>query len=206
MEPRAAGRIAHRARTATRARRASAGPGRPGGESAVLASCRRFPVRSPRPSAPGPGAPDVRWHLARQLVSVVDGARSCVTVRVPVAGPGRAPDLALSAFGVRGWPVDGAAVLVVLRSRGRRDPTPGVAPTSASAWSTPASWRVAVGHSTQHLASVLHFSRQNIDYRVTGLLRRFDVPNRTALVSRAFSTGLLEAGAWPPKVVENFIR
>ncbi|MEU8825295.1 LuxR C-terminal-related transcriptional regulator [Streptomyces sp. NPDC048636] len=65
---------------------------------------------------------------------------------------------------------------------------------------------MAVGQTTLNLASRLHFSRQNIDYHVTGLLRRFQAPNRTALVSRAFCTGMLDTSTWPPKVVEDFVR
>ncbi|MFC0599823.1 helix-turn-helix transcriptional regulator [Streptomyces palmae] len=117
----------------------------------------------------------------------------------------------LSAFAVWGGPPDIAAVLVVRCPPGTAPDTERKGPAGPR---RPVLTRVdarilegiAAGQSTLRLASRLHFSRQNIDYRVTGLMRRFEVPNRTALVSRAFSTGMLDAGIWPPKVIEDFVR
>lgn len=63
---------------------------------------------------------------------------------------------------------------------------------------------VAAGASTIQLASRLHLSRQGIEYRVASLLRRFKVPNRPALVSRAYAMGALSVGSWPPQVLSNF--
>ncbi|MFJ3823645.1 helix-turn-helix transcriptional regulator, partial [Streptomyces nodosus] len=40
----------------------------------------------------------------------------------------------------------------------------------------------------------------------TCLLRKLRVPNRAALVSRAYSMGVLKVGVWPPKVVQDFIK
>lgn len=63
---------------------------------------------------------------------------------------------------------------------------------------------VAAGASTIQLASRLHLSRQGIEYRVALMLRRFKVPNRPALVSRAYAMGAFGAGSWPPRVLSNF--
>ena len=63
---------------------------------------------------------------------------------------------------------------------------------------------VAAGASTIQLASRLHLSRQGIEYRVALMLRRFKVPNRPALVSRAYAMGALSVGSWPPRVLSNF--
>ncbi|MET7762685.1 hypothetical protein ABZS71_11825 [Streptomyces sp. NPDC005393] len=41
---------------------------------------------------------------------------------------------------------------------------------------------------------------------MTRLLRKLRVPNRAALVSRAYSMGVLNVGSWPPKVVEDFVK
>lgn len=65
---------------------------------------------------------------------------------------------------------------------------------------------IASGLSTIPLASRLFLSRQGVEYHVSGLLRRLKVPNRAALVSRAYSMGILTVGVWPPKVVEDFIK
>jgi len=65
---------------------------------------------------------------------------------------------------------------------------------------------IAAGLSTIPLASRLYLSRQGVEYHVSGLLRKLKVPNRAALVSRAYSMGVLNVGVWPPKVVEDFIK
>jgi PAS domain S-box-containing protein len=58
---------------------------------------------------------------------------------------------------------------------------------------------VAAGVSTMKLASLLHLSRGGIEYHVNVLLRKLKVNNRPALVSKAYSMGLLRP-EWPPRV------
>ncbi|MEU0991365.1 LuxR C-terminal-related transcriptional regulator [Streptomyces sp. NPDC059155] len=65
---------------------------------------------------------------------------------------------------------------------------------------------VAVGTSTVQLASSLHLSRQGVEYRIGLMLRQFQVANRAALVSRAHSLGVLSVGAWPPRVLPEFLE
>ncbi|MGW8063947.1 PAS domain-containing protein [Streptomyces ziwulingensis] len=65
---------------------------------------------------------------------------------------------------------------------------------------------VASGESTVQLASRLYLSRQGIEYRVGQMLRRFDAPNRPALVARAHAFGLFAAGQWPPRVLPEHVR
>jgi DNA-binding CsgD family transcriptional regulator len=65
---------------------------------------------------------------------------------------------------------------------------------------------VAAGASTIQLASRLHMSRQGIEYRVAAMLRKYKVPNRPALVSRAYAIGVLCAGSWPPQVLTDCVR
>ena len=65
---------------------------------------------------------------------------------------------------------------------------------------------VATGISTVQLASKLYLSRQGIEYHVGAMLRRFKSPNRSALVSKAYSQGILCVGQWPPKVTPEYIR
>ncbi|WP_406192443.1 LuxR C-terminal-related transcriptional regulator [Kitasatospora sp. NBC_01560] len=65
---------------------------------------------------------------------------------------------------------------------------------------------VAVGTSTVQLAALLYLSRQGIEYRIGLLMRRFQAANRPALVSRAHSLGVLSVGAWPPRVLPEFLE
>ncbi len=65
---------------------------------------------------------------------------------------------------------------------------------------------VARGESTVQLASRLYLSRQGIEYRVGQMLRRFDAPNRPALVARAHALGMFAHGQWPPRVLPERVR
>jgi PAS domain S-box-containing protein len=64
---------------------------------------------------------------------------------------------------------------------------------------------VAAGVSTVRLASMLYLSRGGIEYHVNILLRRLKVNNRPALVSKAYSMGLLCQG-WPPRVHPDYMK
>lgn len=64
---------------------------------------------------------------------------------------------------------------------------------------------IAAGEATVPLASRLHLSRQDVEHHVTRLLRKLDVRSRAALVSRAYSLGVLEAGTWPPRAVADLV-
>lgn len=65
---------------------------------------------------------------------------------------------------------------------------------------------VAIGSSTLQPAGKLHLSRHRIEYHVSGMLRRFKAPNRSALVFKACSIGLFGIGTWPPNVLPKFVR
>ncbi|MET7294554.1 PAS domain-containing protein [Streptomyces griseoloalbus] len=65
---------------------------------------------------------------------------------------------------------------------------------------------VARGESTVQLASRLYLSRQGIEYRVGQMLRRFDAPNRPALVARAHALGVFASGQWPPRVLPERVK
>ncbi len=65
---------------------------------------------------------------------------------------------------------------------------------------------VAGGESTMQLASRLYLSRQGIEYRVGQMLRRFDAPNRPALVARAHALGMFAPGQWPPHVLPERVK
>jgi len=64
---------------------------------------------------------------------------------------------------------------------------------------------VAAGASTIQLATQLFLSSKGIEYHVSTMLRRLKVPNRPALVSRAYTMGILSGGAWPPRVQREYV-
>ena len=65
---------------------------------------------------------------------------------------------------------------------------------------------VAIGNSTVRLAAKLYLSRQGVEYHVGSMLRRFRCSNRSALVAKAYTQGILTTGQWPPKVGAEHIR
>lgn len=65
---------------------------------------------------------------------------------------------------------------------------------------------VAMGMSTVNLAAKLFLSRQGVEYHVATMMKKLKAPNRAALVSRAYATGVLSAGMWPPVVAQEFIK
>jgi PAS domain S-box-containing protein len=65
---------------------------------------------------------------------------------------------------------------------------------------------VASGESTIRLATKLYLSRQGIEYHVGVMLRKLNARNRASLVARAYATGVLTVGTWPPKVAEEYIK
>jgi len=64
---------------------------------------------------------------------------------------------------------------------------------------------IATGATTIQLAARLYLSRQGVEYHVSSMMREFKVPNRVALVSKAYAMGLLSVDSWPPKVLTGFI-
>lgn len=64
---------------------------------------------------------------------------------------------------------------------------------------------VATGASSLQIAGRLHLSRQAVDYHVKGMQRRLHAANRVELVARAYASGVLEAGSWPPRVPAAFL-
>ncbi|MCS0635040.1 LuxR C-terminal-related transcriptional regulator [Streptomyces sp. LP05-1] len=59
---------------------------------------------------------------------------------------------------------------------------------------------LALGLSNAELGRELHLSRQGLDYHIGRLRQKLRARSRTALVARAYTTGLLTAGVWPPRV------
>lgn len=153
--------------------------------------------------------PSVQQPLMRQFSRLVEGKRQRFASHVVAVGPEDSAFAGtLTAAAVSGETPDVAAILVLMRSsEGAEDA--GVL-TNQKKILTEIDARIlegiAAGLSTIPLASRLYLSRQGVEYHVTGLLRKLRVPNRAALVSRAYSMGVLNVGTWPPKVVEDFIK
>ncbi|MFD8968169.1 LuxR C-terminal-related transcriptional regulator [Streptomyces sp. NPDC059568] len=153
--------------------------------------------------------PSVQQPLMRQFSRLVEGKRQRFASHVVALGPEDSAFAGtLTAAAVSGETPDVAAILVLMRSS-ENAADAGVV-TSQKKILTEIDARIlegiAAGLSTIPLASRLYLSRQGVEYHVTGLLRKLRVPNRAALVSRAYSMGVLNVGTWPPKVVEDFIK
>ncbi|WP_438388211.1 helix-turn-helix transcriptional regulator [Actinopolyspora saharensis] len=59
---------------------------------------------------------------------------------------------------------------------------------------------IASGESTISIATELYLSRQGVEYHVSKMFQRLRVPNRPALIAKAYCMGILTADAWPPEV------
>lgn len=65
---------------------------------------------------------------------------------------------------------------------------------------------IAMGDSSTRIASRLNLSRQGVEYHISGLLRKFEAPNRTALISRIFAKGIFDPSCWPLKVLPQYVK
>ncbi|MGM1064153.1 LuxR C-terminal-related transcriptional regulator [Saccharothrix sp. Mg75] len=149
-----------------------------------------------------------RSHLGRQLDRLVADKVPNVTEHVLATCFGdQVVPVVFTATAVRPG-FDLARVLVVVQpGRGERDESPVVDDRlMLSELDARILEGVAAGVSSVRLASALYLSRQGVEYHVSTMLRRLNVPNRTALVSRAYSLGLLSAGVWPPRVGPEFVK
>ncbi|WP_218126024.1 LuxR C-terminal-related transcriptional regulator [Sinosporangium album] len=152
--------------------------------------------------------PSVRQPLLRQFASLLEGRRDRFAADViAVGGDDTAFTVPVTAFAVRGGTPDVFAILVLMSERETGDV--GVV-TNRKKILSEIDARIlegiAAGVSTVPLASRLYLSRQGVEYHVTCLFRKLRVPNRAALVSRAYSMGVLKVGTWPPKVVQDFVK
>lgn len=59
---------------------------------------------------------------------------------------------------------------------------------------------VAAGSSSGRLSRELHLSSKTIDYHVRVMSDKLQVPNRVALVSRAYVLQILRTDSWPPRI------
>jgi PAS domain S-box-containing protein len=152
-------------------------------------------------------APGLREFLAVWLTELLGGGRDHFTSRIVVPRRGRPPLVGtLTATAVRGGqPGRAAAVLFVRVAHGTapaggREDARMLHEVDARILEG-----IAAGLSSASLASRLFMSRQAVEYHVGRLMRRACVPNRVALVARAYSLGVLRIGDWPPRVGDDLI-
>ncbi len=129
------------------------------------------------------------------LTALATGTRLEATDRVVLPGPdGTAVPAELTALALAG---SRRIVVAVRRAAGgpQRARPPLVTPLEALVLEG-----LAAGIPTTELAQRAHLSRQGVEYHVGALVRRFAVPNRTALVAKAHAAGMYTAHAWPPRV------
>ncbi|MFI6689665.1 helix-turn-helix transcriptional regulator [Streptomyces sp. NPDC050485] len=58
---------------------------------------------------------------------------------------------------------------------------------------------VAAGRTTSVIDRTVGLSADGVNYHLVRMGRRLDVPNRTALVAKAYVLGVLSPTAWPPE-------
>ncbi|MEV6578636.1 PAS domain-containing protein [Streptomyces sp. NPDC051582] len=79
-----------------------------------------------------------------------------------------------------------------------QDPANGLSPQEARILPL-----VAAGAAGSAIAREVGLTVDGVNYHVTRLCRRLDVPNRPALIARAYVLGLLDPVAWPPRTVST---
>ncbi|SDM49360.1 PAS domain-containing protein [Allokutzneria albata] len=89
---------------------------------------------------------------------------------------------------VQGVPDEEGSVLLVTLTV---DPVAAPEPPQLSLREKEVLTRIAAGESTAMIARALGLTVEGVTYHVTRMVKRFGVPNRTALVARAFTLGVL---------------
>ncbi|MGM1058733.1 PAS domain-containing protein [Saccharothrix sp. Mg75] len=165
--------------------------------------------------------PDVRDRLTRQLTRLADGRHPCfVDGGVALRSGAGALSGEVTGFVVHDGVgrVDGVVVLVRPEDAGGAAGKPGAEDGSGAG--RPAPRRgvqltemdarilegVAAGTSTVQLAAALYLSRGGVEYHVSALLRKLKAKNRPALVSKAYSMGILDVASWPPRVFPEYVK
>nr|WP_308290393.1 PAS domain-containing protein [Streptomyces meridianus] len=124
------------------------------------------------------------------------GRRSRYRLAVRWTGPDgteREGELTVDPVGAPAPP--GPLLLAVLDAPDGRPPRP--APEV-----TPAETRIlalaATGATTAEIGRTMGLTTDGVNYHLGRLKQRWRVPNRTAVVAKAYTLGVLDAGRWPP--------
>ncbi|MFF9090553.1 helix-turn-helix transcriptional regulator [Streptomyces sp. NPDC014991] len=171
-----------------------------------IRGCRLLDLLQP----PAPAASD---DLRKQFLALSSGHRPRFTERVMGRdGAGGLFHADITGVAVHGLSGETSGIVVLLRSlapvhRPQQDTPPAAGDRPVlSALDAQVLEGVARGESTVQLASRLYLSRQGIEYRIGQMLRRFDTPNRPALVSRMHALGMFVTGQWPPRVRPDRVK
>lgn len=196
-------------------------------ELSVVAATDDFFQQFGKPSAAVRGSslydllpPEIQPILEPHFAQLAVGNRDRFNERVLVTRGGDGAFAGdLTAMAVRGEGKQLSSIVVLFRPDAPRTPSgQGVAPITRRPYRsgrrksllTALDGRilegVAAGASTMQLATRLYLSRQGVEYHVGSMLRKLRVSNRAALVSRAYSMGLLVAGAWPPRISPEVVN
>lgn len=153
--------------------------------------------------------PSVRQVVLHQLTRLSEGRRERFSANVPSLRANSGAFYAeVTAVAVRGDNGRVSTIVLMMRPDRNSEPPRGTTDKRKALGELDARVLegVAAGISTVQLASKLFLSRQGIEYHVGAMLRRFKCPNRSALVAKAYSQGILCIGQWPPKVAPDYIR
>ncbi|MBV6696795.1 LuxR C-terminal-related transcriptional regulator [Kitasatospora aureofaciens] len=100
-------------------------------------------------------------------------------------------------------PEETPTLLLSLRTLDEPAAAPAAPPAVPRAEVSPTEARIlaaaARGATTAQIAKEIGLTPDGVNYHLTRLTRRWHVPNRTALVARAYATGVLAADTWPPE-------
>ncbi|WP_049651749.1 helix-turn-helix transcriptional regulator [Kitasatospora sp. MY 5-36] len=87
------------------------------------------------------------------------------------------------------------------------EPAAEAPPSGPRAEASPVEARIlaaaARGDTTAQIARALGITPDGVNYHLARLSRRWRVPNRTALVARAYTTGVLAPDTWPPQPADQ---
>jgi DNA-binding CsgD family transcriptional regulator len=151
--------------------------------------------------------PSVRERLVQQLTRLVEGQRQRFVERVlaPLSG-GTVFGGELTGLVVHGEANQVNGLLIVLRPEPMERGTVVVGKRKLlSETDARILEGIAAGASTVQLAALLYLSCGGVEYHLTALLRSMKVGNRSALVSKAYSMGLIGVGTWPPRVLSDYV-
>lgn len=90
------------------------------------------------------------------------------------------------------------ALLTVLHVRPAETSTPSGPGVEVSAVEARILELAAAGATTAAIGKAVGMTIDGVNYHLTRLSRRWRVPNRTALVAKAYVLGVLARGSWPP--------
>ncbi|WP_185149029.1 LuxR C-terminal-related transcriptional regulator [Streptomyces sp. Ag109_O5-1] len=145
-----------------------------------------------------------REPLTRHLTELFNGTADQFSGRIAVPRRDALPLTGvLTAWVLRGSLPHGAAAVLSVRTVGKGGAGGIDDVRSLSKVDGKILEGIAVGLTSEVLASRLFISRQTVEYRIGRLLRKLSVSNRVALVARAYAVGVLRVDVWPPRVNDD---